>query len=936
MLLSPAAAPCCGSNTADVAPTIDDEEMMDTRTTFPHDRRNNNERKQTNKLSSCTVEDMCERFVAFCDPLLTVCVPCASASGSSSSSSSKTISKQNKTRNRVAIGNTKRRSRYKTQHDNKSTTAMYNEEEHDRLLSVLRQLGINEHEMTQLLINESDSLQSISRASATAAAAAAAAVAATGRISAHHGNNNNDRNNCGNIGCGGRGSSSIHTMSNNDNDNHQSYNDRILDIGVGDGMLILPRPTKKSVVSYPPHCDDNNDRSDPPGENATTAYMEVECFVDTTTTAKNSNKNMDNNNNNKQLLPLSLSLKKYDNMTNNNTFDDDDDDDVDNDDLGTVISCREIVPKQQSFSETKKTMSSSLPLDDTNPSKLIRGKSYIVNAETLDLVTLPTDESNKIDNNMSLLNNKSNNYTANDVITTDDLVVESTTAAVTVKRKSLISSIFSRKKSLKKESSSLESSTSKQRSSSSSNEWREFTDVTTGRKYYSNGIMSLWENPALYKPMSNATPQKLEKKETKKQRSRSTPPKSSTMTSKPTSSSHLASSSSSSRPRRSKSSPPKQPSASNAPVYSTTTTTNDNTIVETNNDDDDQTLVSKLTFIPDGNVEINDSYFSSIVKGYRLSTQSFHLPPPVQPPHPVSSPIVYGVATPPSKSKIRPSSINTTVPLRKGCTVKNAAINGAAANSSKRKKITTLQVLQHQSKKPTMTTDEVVANVDQSSATRPVIVGMGKSFKSSYIVPSFHNSMKKAAKVDEQKTDIAAAAVVAKSFSQCTKEAPVLTKTADVTVGRPMENSNIQSSNVVGSTYEHFQFVLTECSGCDEHTRLAIDRNNYNTNNMMIRLPYNPNTTFYDLRCELMEDYPNEIAQLLPNDFKFTISSSSTNGLPISNIQEQKWKVREYYDLSTQSGNGSYKNPYQVYIKSNYINSSKANEIAKHEYDSCW
>ena len=757
--------------------------------------------------------------------------------------------------------------------------------------------------MTQLLINESDSLQSISRASATAAAAAAAAaVAATGRIS-HHDNNNNDRNNCGNIGCGGRGSSSnIHTMSNNDNDNHQSYNDRILDIGVGDGMLILPPPTNMSVVSYTPHCIDNNDRSDPPGENATTAYMEVECFVDTTTTAKNSNKNMDNNNNNKRLLPLSLSLKKYDNMTNNNTFDDDDDDDddVDNDDLGTVISCREIVPKQQSFSETKKTMSSSLPLDDTNPSKLIRGKSYIVNAETLDLVTLPTDESNKIDNNMSLLNNKSNNYTANDVITTDDLVVESTTAAAIVKRKSLISSIFSRKKSLKKESSSLESSTSKQsRSSSSSSEWREFTDVTTGRKYYSNGIMSSWENPALSTPMSNTTSQKFEKKETKKQRSRSTPPKSSTMTSKPTSSSHLASSSSSSRPRRSKSSPPKQPSASNAPVYSTTTT-NNNTIVETNNDDDDQALVSKLTFIPDGNVEINDSYFSSIVKGYRLSTQSFHLPPPVQPPHPVSSPIVYGVATPPS-SKIRTSSINTTLPLRKGCTVKNAAGN-AAANSSKQKKMT-LQVLQHQYK-PTMTTDEVVANVDQSSATRPVIVGMGKSFESSDIVPSFHNSMKKAAKVDEQKTDIAAAAV-AKPFSQCTKEAPVLTKTADVTVGRPMENSNIQSSNVVGSTYEHFQFVLTDSSGCDEHTRLAIDRNNYNTNNMMIRLPYNPNTTFYDLRCELMEDYPNEIAQLLPNNFKFTMSSSSTNGgLTISYIQEQKWKVREYYDLTTQSGNG--------------------------------
>jgi hypothetical protein len=441
--------------------------------------------------------------------------------------------------------------------------------------------------------------------------------------------------------------------------------------------------------------------------------------------------------------------------------------------------------------------------------------------------------------------------------------------------------------------------------------------------------MSSWENPALSTPMSNTTAQKIEKKEkTKKQRSRSTPPKSSTITSKPTSSSHLAPSSSSrSRLRRSKSSPPKQPSVSNAPAYSTTTT--NNTIVETNDDDDDdddQTLVSKLTFIPDGNVEINDSYFSSIVKGYRLSTQSFHLLPPVQPPHPLSSPpIVYGVATTPSK--IRSSSINNTVPLQKGCNMKNATVNSAA--NTKRKKMT-LQV--HQQSKPTMMTD-VVANVDQSSATRPVIVERGKSFESTDIVPSFHNSTKKAAMVEEQKTDIA---VVAKQFSQCNKEAPVVTtETANVAVGRPMENSNIQSSNV--ETYEHFQFVLTNSSGCDEHTRSAIERNNYNTNNMMIRLPYNPNTTFYDLRCELMEDYPNEIMQLLPNDFKFTISSSSSaNGLTISCMQEQKWKVREYYDLSTQSGNGSYKNPYQVYIKSNYINSSKANEIAQHEYDGCW
>jgi len=66
---------------------------------------------------------------------------------------------------------------------------------------------------------------------------------------------------------------------------------------------------------------------------------------------------------------------------------------------------------------------------------------------------------------------------------------------------------------------------------------------------------------------------------------------------------------------------------------------------------------------------------------------------------------------------------------------------------------------------------------------------------------------------------------------------------------------------------------------------------------MMIRLPYNPNTTFYDLRRELMEDYPNA------NDFKFTVGSA--NGLPISYMQEQKWRVRDYYDLPIQGGNGS-------------------------------
>jgi len=739
--------------------------------------------------------------LVFCDPFLAACVQCANASNT------KTIISKQRTKthkNKAAIENTKGRSN-KRLHDT-TTTAMYNDE-HDRLLSVLRQLGINEHEITQLLINESDSFQSISRASAAAAAANAAAA----RIAPHYSNRNN--------------------ASNRGDDGNSPASNRIVEIGVGDGMLMIP-PTKS--VSYP-RCDPrsvDNDRpyQDPPCENVTTAYMEVECFVDTS--AKN--KNTSNNNNNRR-LSSPLSSKNVDNKTNN-TFDDE----VEDDDLGTVISCREIVPEQR-FADKKTTL---LSLDD-NPSKLIRGKSYIVNADTFDLVTLPTDESTKTDNMTSL--NESNNNTTNDV-TKDDLVVKNTTAAI-VKRKSLLSSIFSRKKSSKEEA-----STSKM---SSSSEWREFTDDNTGRKYYSNGLISAWENPAVSNTISRSSSVgKLRNKETKKKkRSRSTPPKTSTNTSKPTSTQFAPPSS---RPRRSKSSPPKQPSASSSPAYST----NNNTIVETN-DDDDQTLVSKLTFIPDGNVEINNSYFSSMVKGYRLSTQSFQSP--VQ--HPVSPTISNGATTTP---KTRSSSINT-VPSRKGCTV-NAPIK--AATHSKLKKKTIPQVQQSKM------TDRV-ANYDQL-ATRSVIVEMGKSFKSENIQSS--NNSTKEAKAEERKTET--------NLSQCT--AAVSTKMADEATERPMDNSNIQSSAV--GTYEHFQFVLSDSSGC-QHTSTAIDRSNYNTNNMMIRLPYNPNTTFYDLRRELMEDYPNA------NDFKFTVGSA--NGLPISYMQEQKWRVRDYYDLPIQGGNGS-------------------------------
>ena len=93
-------------------------------------------------------------------------------------------------------------------------------------------------------------------------------------------------------------------------------------------------------------------------------------------------------------------------------------------------------------------------------------------------------------------------------------------------------------------------------------------------------------------------------------------------------------------------------------------------------------------------------------------------------------------------------------------------------------------------------------------------------------------------------------------------------------------------------SYDYFQVVLSGNKSTD----------------MMIRLPYKQNTTFQDLRRELEEDY----AEDLPfSRFKFTVSK---DGMAVSSMQEQKWTVRDY-DLTNQGGDGSYKNPYLVYIR---------------------
>jgi len=93
-------------------------------------------------------------------------------------------------------------------------------------------------------------------------------------------------------------------------------------------------------------------------------------------------------------------------------------------------------------------------------------------------------------------------------------------------------------------------------------------------------------------------------------------------------------------------------------------------------------------------------------------------------------------------------------------------------------------------------------------------------------------------------------------------------------------------------SYDYFQVVLSGNKSTD----------------MMIRLPYKQNTTFQDLRRELEEDYAEDLPS---SSFKFTVTE---NGMAVSSMQEQKWTVRDY-DLTNQGGDGSYKNPYLVYIK---------------------
>jgi len=92
----------------------------------------------------------------------------------------------------------------------------------------------------------------------------------------------------------------------------------------------------------------------------------------------------------------------------------------------------------------------------------------------------------------------------------------------------------------------------------------------------------------------------------------------------------------------------------------------------------------------------------------------------------------------------------------------------------------------------------------------------------------------------------------------------------------------------------------------------------------MVRLPYDRNTTFQDLRREIEEDYGDDFPFA---DFKFTVTAEGT---AVSRAQERKWRVCDY-DLS-KGNDGTNINPHRVYVKSaNKENTKKEDKEYKED-----
>jgi hypothetical protein len=99
---------------------------------------------------------------------------------------------------------------------------------------------------------------------------------------------------------------------------------------------------------------------------------------------------------------------------------------------------------------------------------------------------------------------------------------------------------------------------------------------------------------------------------------------------------------------------------------------------------------------------------------------------------------------------------------------------------------------------------------------------------------------------------------------------------------------------------------------------------------MMVRVPYNQQTTFADVRRELEEDYHDDLPK---PDYKFCITPDFTIG--VSKAQESKWRVRDY-DLTTQGGDGTYKMPYFVYIMMDRGKKEESKEEMKNKRRALW
>ena len=100
--------------------------------------------------------------------------------------------------------------------------------------------------------------------------------------------------------------------------------------------------------------------------------------------------------------------------------------------------------------------------------------------------------------------------------------------------------------------------------------------------------------------------------------------------------------------------------------------------------------------------------------------------------------------------------------------------------------------------------------------------------------------------------------------------------------------------------YDHYKFTLLGCECPD----------------LMVRLPYNRNVTFEDLRRELEDDYAEEFPS---SELRFLVAK---DGLAVSTAQEHKWRVHDY-ELTSQGTDGTFKKPYLMYMKSIKKNSGK-------------